>query len=177
VAVVIGLVLGGAGSSSEGGSSPSASASVLPAVSVSAPADTSGATVSTCADIISALPLRLDGLDLRRTTSNPASSSIVAWGDPPIVLRCGVARPSNLGPSLSAELFEVNSVLVLPTKTSSATTFTVIDRSVYLDVTVPSSYGQPPLGPIMDAVRKVLPRPVCVQTPTAPRAQLCTRRK
>jgi uncharacterized protein DUF3515 len=176
VAVVIGLVLGGAGSPS-GGSSPSASGSVLPAVSVSAPGDTSGPTVSTCADVISALPLRLASLDLRRTTSNPPSSSIVAWGDPPVVLRCGVARPGDLGPSLSAELFEVNSVLLLPHKTSSATTFTVIDRSVYLDVTVPSSYSQPPLGPIMDAVRKVLPKPVCVQTPTAPRSQLCTRRK
>ena len=150
---------------------------MLPAVSVSAPADSSGATVSTCANVISALPLRLAGLDLRRTISNPPSSSIVAWGDPAVVLRCGIARPSNLGPSLSAELFEVDSVLLLPAKTSASTTFTVIDRSVYLDVTVPSSYGQPPLGPIMDAVRKVLPKPVCVQTPTAPRGRLCTRRK
>jgi hypothetical protein len=176
VVIVAGLLLGGAGSQS-GGSSPSASGSVLPAVSVSAPADSSGATVSTCANVISALPLRLAGLDLRRTISNPPSSSIVAWGDPAVVLRCGVARPSNLGPSLSAELFEVDSVLLLPAKTSATTTFTVIDRSVYLDVTVPSSYGQPPLGPIMDAVRKVLPKPVCVQTPTAPRGRLCTRRK
>lgn len=168
-------MLGGAGSQS-GGSSPSASSPVLAPVSVSAPADTSGATVSTCANVISALPLRLAGLDLRRTTSNPPSSSIVAWGDPAVVLRCGVARPGELGPSLSAELFEVNSVLLLPRKTSAATTFTVIDRSVYIDVTVPSSYRQPPLGPLMDAVRKVLPKPVCVQTPTAPRSQLCTRR-
>jgi hypothetical protein len=170
-------VLGGAGSQSGGAPSTPASGSVLPAVSVSAPADTSGPTVTTCANVISALPLRLAGLDLRRTASNPPSSSIVAWGQPPIVLRCGVARPADLNPALSAELFEVDSVLVLPHKTSSATTFTVIDRSVYLDVSVPSSYRQPPLGPIMDAVRKVLPKPVCVQTPTAPRAHLCTRRK
>ncbi len=150
---------------------------MLPAVSVSAPSDTSGPTVSTCAQVISALPLRLAGLDLRRTTSNPPSSSIVAWGDPAVVLRCGVSRPSDLNPSLSAELFQVNSVLVLPDKGSSSTTFTVIDRSVYIDVTVPSSYGQPPLGPIMDAVKKVLPKPVCVADTSLPQAEQCTRRK
>ncbi len=151
---------------------------MLPAVSVGAPADTSGPTVSTCAQVISALPLRLAGLDLRRTTSDPA---LVRRSWPGAIRRscCGAACPARakLNPSLSAELFEVDSVLVLPDKASSATTFTVIDRSVYLDVTVPSSYRQPPLGPIMDAVRKVLPKPVCVQTPTAPRPRLCTRRK
>jgi hypothetical protein len=176
VVVVVGLLLGGAGSQS-GGSSPSASGTVLPAVSVGAPSDSSGPTVSTCAQVISALPLRLAGLDLRRTTSNPPSSSIVAWGDPAIVLRCGVSRPANLNASLSAELFEVNTVLVLPDKGASSTTFTVVDRSVYLDVTVPSSYSQPPLGPIMDALKKVLPKPVCVQDASLPRAEQCTRRK
>lgn len=173
--IVAGLLLGGAGSQPDGGS-PAASGAVLPPVSVSAPADSSGPTVSTCAKVISALPLRLAGLDLRRTVSDPPSSSIVAWGEPPVVLRCGIARPGSLNPSLSAELFQIDSVLVLPTRSPTATTFTVVDRSVYLDVSVPSSYRQPPLGPVMDAVRRVLPKPVCVQTPTAPRAQLCTRR-
>jgi hypothetical protein len=169
-------LLGGAGSQS-GGDSPSSSGSVLPAVSVGAPADTSGPTVSTCAQVISALPLRLAGLDLRRTTSDPPSSSIVAWGDPAIVLRCGVSRPTRLNPSLSQDVFYVNNVLVLPARSSSQTVFTVIDRAVYIDISVPTSYAQPPLGPIADAIAKVL-KPVCVQgDPTTPRAQLCTRRK
>lgn len=150
---------------------------MLPAVSVAAPQNSSAATVSTCARVVSALPLRLAGLNLRRTESNPPSASIVAWGDPPIVLRCGVARPANLNPSLSAELFYANGVLVLPTKTASATVFTVIDRAVYLDISVPRSYAQPPLGPLASAISKVL-KPVCVQgDPRTPRARLCTRRK
>lgn len=150
---------------------------MLPAVSVAAPSDSSAATVSACARVISALPLQLTGLALRRTESRPPSASIVAWGDPPVVLRCGVARPATLDPSLSAELFYANGVLVLPRKTSSTTVFTVIDRAVYLDVSVPRSYAQPPLGPLMSAISRVL-KPVCVQgNAHTPRAQLCTRRK
>jgi hypothetical protein len=175
--VIVGLLLAGPGPESPGTSPSPSSGAVLPPVTVGAPEDTSAATVTTCAKVISALPLQLAGADVRRTASNPPSSSIVAWGDPAIVLRCGVARPANLNPSLTAELFEVNGVLVLPAKTSSATVFTVLDRSVYIDVSVPSSYAQPPLGPIAAAIKKVLPKPVCVQDPTAPRPQLCTRRK
>lgn len=175
--VIIGLLLAGPGSQSPDKSPSPSSGAVLPPVTVSPPSDTSAATVTTCAKVISALPLQLDGKDLRRTSSNPPSASIVAWGDPAIVLRCGVSRPPNLNPSLAAELFQVNGVLVLPHKTSSATVFTVLDRSVYVDVTVPSSYPQPPLGPITTAIKKVLPKPVCVQDPSAPRSQLCTRRK
>jgi hypothetical protein len=172
--LVIALLLGGG--SGSGGPTPAPSTTVLPAVSATAPADSSSATVSTCAKVISALPLRLAGLDLRRTVSNPPSSSIVAWGDPPIVLRCGVARPAALNPSLSEQLFAVDAVLFLPQRTSQQTVWTAVDRSVYVDVAVPTSYRQPPLGPIATALAKVLP-PVCVQDPTKPRAQQCTRRK
>lgn len=173
---MLALLFGGAGSG--GGPAPSGTApAALPPVSVPAPAGTSPTVVATCARVISALPLQLAGLDLRRTESNPPSPSIVAWGQPPIVLRCGVGRPAELGPALSKELFQINGVLFLPDRRSSATVWTVVDRSVYIDVTVPTSYRQPPLGPIADAVTKVLRRPVCVQDPSAPRSQQCTRRR
>ncbi|HEY2297694.1 MAG TPA: DUF3515 domain-containing protein [Jatrophihabitans sp.] len=175
--LIVGLLFAGAGSNSPGPSPSASSGAVLPPVSVSAPPDTSAATVATCARVISALPLQLAGADVRRTESDPPSASIVAWGDPAIVLRCGVARPARLNPSLTQQVFAVNGVLMLPARTSGQTVFTVIDRSVYLDVSVPTSYAQPPLGPIADAVKKVLPKPVCVQDPTAPRSKLCTRRK
>ena len=175
--MIVGLLLAGPGPTSPGTSPSASSGAVLPPVTVSAPPDTSAATVSTGAKVISALPLSLAGADVRRTSSDPPSSSIVAWGDPAIVLRCGVARPARLNPALTAQLFAVDGVLVLPARTSAQTVFTVIDRSVYLDVSVPTSYSQPPLGPIMTAVKRVLPKPVCVQDPSAPRSQLCTRRK
>jgi hypothetical protein len=175
--LIVGLLFAGSGSNSPGPAPSGSSATVLPAVSVTAPPDTSAPTVATCARVISALPLQLAGADLRRTESKPPSASIVAWGDPAIVLRCGVARPARLNPSLTRELFYVDKVLMLPARESDHTVFTVIDRSIYVDVSVPTSYPQPPLGPIADAVRQVLPKPVCVQDPKAPRSDLCTRRK
>ena len=95
VVVVVALLLDSGG---PGSSSPSKLPSVAPAVSVAAPPSSDDATIATCAQVISALPLQLDGQNLRRTTSNPPSPSIVAWGDPAIVLRCGVARPASLHP-------------------------------------------------------------------------------
>ncbi|MGH8862034.1 MAG: DUF3515 domain-containing protein [Jatrophihabitantaceae bacterium] len=161
--VVVGLLLGGAGSN--GPSSAPSGPAVLPAVSAGAPQDTRAATVSTCARLISALPLRLAGLDLRRTESRPPSSSIVAWGDPPVVLRCGVARPAALHPGSSAQTITVDGVTLLAEPTSATTRYTVIDRSLYVDVDVPVRYHERPLAAIATAVAAVLPKPVCTVDP------------
>jgi hypothetical protein len=174
--LVVALLLDKSGSGSGGSSS---SPAALAPVTVSAPASSDARTVSTCANVISALPLVLGGQDVRRTVSDPASPSIVAWGDPAIVLRCGVDRPASLKPNSGDFLVSVNSVVFLPDKQSDATVFTVIDRAVYLDVTVPTSYAQPPLGPIATAIAKVL-KPVCQAQstggPLVPTKNLCTHR-
>ena len=174
--LILALVFGGAGSP-DPGSHPS-SAAVLPAVSVSPGEASDSATVSTCAQIISGLPLTLAGLTLRRTVSTPPTSSVVAWGDPAIVLRCGVAKPKALNPSLTDQYTIVNGMVWLKTASSdSANVFTVVDRAVYLDVSVPTEYPQPPLGPITTAIAKALPKAVCVADNSRALAQQCTRRK
>jgi len=150
-------------------------------VTVSAPAATDEATVDECARVISALPLTLAGQDVRRTVSTPASPSIVAWGNPAIVLRCGVARPKQLASALLQQFIEVDGMLFLPERGSKATLWTVVDRPVYLDVAVPESYRQPPLALIADAIAKVAPS-VCTVPDSAgaspvPNSKLCTRRK
>ena len=176
VVVVLALVIGGGSGDDHGEQHPTASGTALPAVSVPAPQETGATTVSTCAQVISALPATLAGQKLRLTTSDPPSPSIVAWGDPAIVLRCGVTKPAALNPTLTDQFFAVNGVLFLPGAASDPKTFTVVDRSVFVDVTVPASYPQPPLGPIADAVRKALPKAVCVQDAAQPTNVQCTRR-
>ena len=65
----------------------------------------------------------------------------------------------------------MNSVNWLPVAVGNATVFTAVDRAVYVQVTVPKSYSQPPLAPISDAVAQALP-PIChfpadeIATPT-----------
>lgn len=163
-------------------SSPRSSGAALAPVSVPAPPSSDDRTVSTCANVISALPLVVAGQDLRRTVSDPSSPSIVAWGDPPIVLRCGAARPAELKPN-SSTVFVTGGVASGPyydvTTHSGANIWTTVDRAVYIEVTVPVEYNSAPLTPISQAIAKVLPA-VCIagQAPvgTTDQTKLCTRR-
>ena len=55
----------------------------------------------------------------------------------------------------------------LPITSSDSTTFVVIDRSVYIQLTVPKSYSQPPLATLSTAISSVLPA-VCQLSDTGP---------
>lgn len=164
-----------------GDPSPSSSPGVLAPLTVSAPPVTDDKTVATCATVISALPLRLAGQDVRRTVSTPASPSVVAWGDPAIVLRCGVDRPAELAPGSSTVFvtggtdhpyYDVQS-------SDGANVWTTVDLAVYLEITVPARYGSGPVTVLSKAIAPVLPA-VCEagQNPTGgtDQAKLCTRR-
>jgi hypothetical protein len=182
IIVIAGLLFAGPGGDNGAArSSPAGSAAALAPVPVTAPPSTDSATLSACARVIGAMPLTLGGADVRATASKPASPDVVAWGDPAIVLRCGVARPVALKPAASNFILAVNGVNLLPEKHAGATRYTVVDRAVYLDIDVPSSYAQPPLGPIAEVIAQQL-KPVCqAADPTGatavPDDQLCTHRK
>ena len=133
------------------------------------------ATVEPCAQVLSKLPVQLEGLSPRIVHAEQS----VAWGDPAVVLRCGVDRPANLAAGSTDPTLLVDAVNWLVTGGTTATKYTVIDRSVYIEVSVPSTSAQPPLGPLSDAVAKALPTAVCyIDSPPAgrPDLPLCTRR-
>ena len=67
----------------------------LPAISVAAPAD-NPAAAAPCTKLLGALPVNLNGLQSRPALST--SPYGVAWGDPAVVLRCGVTKPAGLVP-------------------------------------------------------------------------------
>lgn len=160
------------------GDGRSASPSVLAPVTATAPASNAAAEAP-CAQVLSRLPVELAGLPARVVHTTPSSPFVVAWGDPAIVLRCGVPKPARL--SATSGLIGVNGVYFLPVRTRDATIFTAIDRAVYVEIGVPTSYAQPPLGPLATALGKALPQ-VC--KPQAlpgeklpPTRELCTHRK
>jgi hypothetical protein len=176
--IIAGLLIGG-GSSDKGAQHPSQQPSVLAPVSVSAPAATDAATVSRCAEVISALPLTLDGQSVRRSVSDPPSGAIQAWGSPAIVLRCGVSRPKDLVPGSHAEYYRVTTggPYYDVTTQGGANVFTTVDRAVYIAVTVPAEYHSDPMPTVSRAIAKVLPA-VCSTDPDEPDpAKLCTRRR
>ena len=72
----------------------------------------------------------------------------VAWGAPPIILRCGVEKPSALTPSSAC--YPVGDVDWFSETTNDGYLFTTIGRSFYVSVEVPRDYD-----PASDALADV----------------------
>ncbi|MEJ8279260.1 DUF3515 domain-containing protein [Pseudonocardia spirodelae] len=127
------------------------------------------ASSAACAAVLGALPAGIPGDtgDLAPREIAPPVPGARAWvAEPePVVLRCGTGRPAELGPS--SPLIVVNGVSWLPLATppgALATTYAVVDRGVYLELSAPAETGPGPLQAVSDAVVATLPaRPVQVR--------------
>jgi hypothetical protein len=127
------------------------------------------------------LPVQLGTLAPRVVNPRPDSPYIVAWGNPPVVLRCGVDRPKALVPGSSAEFInggDVAGPYFDVTRGQDGNVYTTVDRAPYISITVPTKYqGGTVLPPLSTAIAKALPA-VCSTDPNEPDPdKLCTRRK
>ena len=97
-----------------------------------------------CASTLSRAPIRLLG-QLQRET-DPADLAAVAWGDPPIVLVCGIdhTRPPD------AQVITVGDVDWVAESTDAGTVFTTLDGKPTLQLRVPVEYR-----PEIDAVSEI----------------------
>lgn len=108
-----------------------------------------------CSALIDDLPEVVD--DAVRREIKPDSSLAAAWGQPAIVLRCGVPMPSSYRPD--AQLFDVDGVGWLIDEGEGGTFFTVADRQVWVEVAVPDDYA-PEANVLVDlapAIREHVP--------------------
>jgi hypothetical protein len=122
----------------------------------------SGSVRAQCSRLVAALPQQVAGQDRRDVT--PAGAQAGAWGDPAVVLRCGVPRPAALRPT--SYCFEIDHVGWLATQHGKAVSvtspvqgtldFTTIGRSVYVEVSVPETYAPQAdaLADVAEAVAK-----------------------
>ena len=115
-----------------------------PATSVDDPLSLSsvqspGATTPACTSLMAALPDSLAGLPRRviEHADDPSLAGVAAWGEPAVVLRCGVPTPAEL--TCTAALQEVDGVVWLPLSTGGDTTYFLVDRSVRVALTVPAA--------------------------------------
>jgi uncharacterized protein DUF3515 len=88
-----------------------------------------------CTRLGGALPSSLLGHGRRAT--DPASPALAAWGDPAIVLRCGVAPP---GPT-TEQCTSVNGVDWVAQRLDQGYAFTTYGRVPAVQVLVPSHYS------------------------------------
>ena len=78
----------------------------------------------------------------------------VAWGAPPIIMRCGVEVPDGYSPT--SECYPVGDLCWYPQKTNDGYLFTVTDRELFVSLEVPDDY-QPysdALGDVGSSVEK-----------------------
>lgn len=106
-------------------------------VSVPEPSPSGSAVASACSQLIDGLPSSV--LNAVRRKIEPPSDATAAWGDPPITLRCGVAKPDSLTPT--STLVTVNGVDWLPEQRSAGYVFTTTGRVAYVEVAVPNEYA------------------------------------
>jgi Protein of unknown function (DUF3515) len=107
----------------------------LPAIPVSPPPTLSEAAQKACQELVSALPTTLGDRPARPVQSS--SPYVAAWGDPAVVLRCGVATPAGYAPD--SQVFDISGVRWFPVARGSSTVWTVVNKSVRVEVTAPTT--------------------------------------
>lgn len=107
---------------------------ILPLIEVETPAVSSDIE-ATCTELITMLPLELDGQNSRPIRSSLPTA--YAWGAEATVLRCGVPRPP--GYVVGVSTLAINAVEWFFETAAPGTTFTAVDRGIYIEVFVPSS--------------------------------------
>lgn len=139
---------------------PPAATGPLAVVPVQAP----GAGSAECAAVLAALPVELpaDGGPLPpRSIAEPAQPGARAWAASPrpVVLRCGLPRPTELTPT--AALLEVDGVRWLQLTDGMpdpvTTSYVAVDRPVYVALTAPVTTGSGPLQTVSDVLHTTLP--------------------
>ncbi|WP_409329755.1 DUF3515 domain-containing protein [Trujillonella humicola] len=156
--LVVLLVLANRGGGDDGDDSPArvdgpaaTARGDLPVLEVPVPPVTAEADAA-CPAFMTDLPVELAGQPSRRVRSDTPYA--YAWGEPPVVLRCGVERPAGFvvgGP----QLFELNGVSwFVDDSDPDRYVWTVVDRTVYVELAVPADVSSAPaiaLGPLITA--------------------------
>ena len=166
VLLVLSRVLGGAGETAgdRGGGAvadvegtPVPGRADLPPLPVAVPPVTPEADAS-CPALMGRLPLELAGEQSRPVDSD--SPYAYAWGEPPIVLVCGVERPAALEPT--SPLIQINGVnWLVDTSDPDRIVWTAVDRPVYVQVTVSAGTDSAPVTALAPVINDTLPiRPV-----------------
>jgi hypothetical protein len=125
----------------------------LPVLPVEVPPATPEADAS-CPALMSTLPLELAGEPSRRVKSDTPYA--YAWGDPPVVLICGVQRPAGYVVGVSA--IQINGVQwYVDTGDPDTTVWTTVDRPVYVQVSLPSSVDSAPVTALTTEIAAALP--------------------
>lgn len=100
----------------------------------------------------------MEGLGGRDTS--PSAPDVRAWGDPPVVLRCGVGRPADYDPT--AECTQVNGVGWYRQAATGGAIYTATWAAPRIELSLPARY--PPADFLVDvsnAITGHVAHPAC----------------
>ena len=108
-----------------------------------------------CAAFIGALPEVVD--DAVRRDVEPPQAGVAAWGQPPIIARCGVDEPPGLDPT--SAVLDLSGVEWRSAAGEGGTFFYLDGRAVVVEVAIPDDYAPEAevLVDLADAVRDTVP--------------------
>ncbi len=110
--------------------------------------------VQPCEAVMRSLPLELAGEQSRPVDSD--SPFVYAWGEPPVVLVCGVDRPT--GWTVGASAIQINGVQWhVDTSDAETTVWTTVDRPVYVEVRLPADVDSGPVTALTTPLAQALP--------------------
>jgi hypothetical protein len=161
-----------------GGDNGGSTTGPTPPVTAPAPPH-ANAEVGPCGKLLAELPLQLGRLGPRVVHTDPPSPYVEAWGDPAVVLSCGVDRPHDLQPTSGAQYIVAgpqSGPFYDVTSRGDTDVFTTVDRGPYIAISVPKDYqGSDVVPPLSRAIARALPA-VCTIDSAAPAKQSCTHR-
>ncbi|MBB4853571.1 hypothetical protein HNP40_000937 [Mycobacteroides chelonae] len=117
------------------------------------------ANLQLCLDMAKAYPVGMAGDWKRVEIVEPTPPAAAAWrrGKDSVVARCGVDRPAEFAVGTSVE--QINGVqwFRITDAAIGVSTWYVVDRGVYIALTMPDGAGSEPLTEMSDAIAKALP--------------------
>ncbi|MGH4012026.1 MAG: DUF3515 domain-containing protein [Pseudonocardiaceae bacterium] len=116
------------------------------------------ASSADCTRLLAALPEEVDGGEQgtlkRRQLAAPAPAGAAAWGEPPVVLRCGLDRPTAL--TATSRLLEISGVQFFTLPNPGTSSWVAVDRPVYVVVDLPPMAGSGALQQIATVIANTL---------------------
>ena len=150
---VVGRPSGRSGGVADVSGTTSAARDKLPVLSVLT-APPSAEAGSACPALVDSLPGELVGETDRRVRST--SPYVRAWGNPAVVLVCGVDRPARF--AVGAALIQIDGVQwFVDTSDPKTVVWTAVDRPVYVQVRVPASTDSAAVTELTAHITKALP--------------------
>ena len=119
--------------------------------------DPSAEDAAACASLVDALPEQVDEAQQRRVEPDEGTSA--AWGDPPIVLRCGVPEPAGFDAVSACQITNGVAWYIPDEQITGAAVdivMTTIGRSPDVEVAIPADHFPPAatMAALADAVKE-----------------------